>query len=57
MRIADLGTVRVTAMVPEKDVAAVFKNQEAELFQNEGLAPDAAQWMEKFFAKRPTRLA
>lgn len=57
MRIADLGTVRVTAMVPEKDVAAVFKNQEAELFQIEGLAPDAAQRMEKFFAKRPTRLA
>jgi cobalt-zinc-cadmium efflux system membrane fusion protein len=31
MTIADLSTVWVTAMVPEKDVAAVFKNQDAEV--------------------------
>jgi cobalt-zinc-cadmium efflux system membrane fusion protein len=31
MTVADLDTVWVTAMVPEKDVAAVFKNQEAEV--------------------------
>lgn len=31
MTIADLSTVWVTAMVPEKDVGAVFKNQDAEV--------------------------
>jgi membrane fusion protein, heavy metal efflux system len=31
MTIADLSTVWVTALVPEKDVAAVFKNQPAEV--------------------------
>jgi cobalt-zinc-cadmium efflux system membrane fusion protein len=31
MTVADLGIVWVTAMVPEKDVAAVYKNQEAEV--------------------------
>ena len=31
MTIADLSTIWVTAMVPEKDVAAISKNQEAEV--------------------------
>jgi len=31
MTIADLSTIWVTAMVPEKDVAAVFQNQDAEV--------------------------
>lgn len=31
MTIADLSTVWVTALAPEKDVAAVFKNQDAEV--------------------------
>ena len=31
MTIADLSTVWVTALVPEKDVAAVAKNQDAEV--------------------------
>jgi membrane fusion protein, heavy metal efflux system len=31
MTVADLSTVWVTALAPEKDVAAVFKNQDAEV--------------------------
>jgi cobalt-zinc-cadmium efflux system membrane fusion protein len=31
MTVADLSTIWVTAMVPEKDIAAIFDNQEAEV--------------------------
>jgi cobalt-zinc-cadmium efflux system membrane fusion protein len=48
MTIADLGTVWVTAMVPEKDVASLSKNQDAIV----RLAPDALQRVEHFFTKR-----